>query len=1028
MKLLRKETLYYQQGNSDKVYEVDLCECNSLSADRYLVNFRYGKRGSRLREGTKTPNPVSLTEAEEIYTSIVVNKQNKGYISQQPDQANSTAGSVPGTTRQQHILVKLNDKSAKVRTRAIWRIGELGLIEATDQLIELIGKGKPRQDYCIAWALGRLANNKANDVLLLMCQHKNEAVARIAREAWLRCIGSAERTQYISSVIDALPEPLQAKWGRDQGQALADTLLTAIGHQGQNTSLLLPAYQIASNNPVWYQALLQAMESLPIQPNFFKAFRHLLKAAELRLDGNMLGVLFKRMDQTQAFFHAEYGRGYLPGSWKSVSVASETKKSDSCLAYSQRTRDYLRRRSMRLLRRLGEADDSRYLDVAVGVLNAITDADTQDERRSEVYRWSQDGRWQRELVATKYYDGYAPYLAFNFVLHHYSQQYVLASSKRAWQLLSEPGDIGQPESMTEAFPELWDRQPDRLFQLLQNNRCNLVHQFAVRAIQRHPLFCQQVLIEDWLGLLSSVYQPTAALALHYIIDRFDISQPDWRVILGCLNAAIVEAREQALDWLATVRQPDSAMLIKLWVVLITSPYQEVRQWAKHQQYQLHQLDAATLLPELVTVLKNMDDGLLTQVVDDVSWLLCEKLITTSRQLPINWIEQLVAFKQPSLKLLGAHLLEVNKIGYAELPGQLLQQIAQGDSLALKAMGVRLLNKMTDHELRQQAAALIAYVQSGDAVLRQAALPLLLRLTRADQRFADNFIQQMLPVLFQSEAVEGQHDDIISLLSEQLTSAIQRLNKDTTWRLLQARSRGAQRLGWVLFKHHFEQFSVRQWAVLGNHPLAGVRQQVINAFNEYPARIKAAKADALRILVTEWEDVRQFALDYFRHQFTATDWEPELLVHLVDHVEDVVQQFGRELITQYFTPELGPQLLMQLSQHPAANVQLFVSHFLQDYAAGNPERIISLRPYFLTVLSQINRGRVAKDRVFQFLTKEALANERVAEMVVELFNHLSLTVVIGDKAIMIEALLQLQYQYPQLTSVIKTCNLPLRSVV
>ncbi|WP_163832799.1 HEAT repeat domain-containing protein [Spartinivicinus ruber] len=1029
MKLVRKVTLYYQQGNSDKVYEVDLCECGSASAERYLINFRYGRRGSRLREGTKTPSPVTLAVAEEIYTSIVVNKQNKGYIAQETGQTDEVAIASESVSREQHLLTKLNDKSAKVRTRAIWRIGELGLVKASDHLVTLVGKSKPRQDYCIAWALGRLANNKVSDVLLTLCQHKNEAVARIAREAWLLCASPTDRTKYLQDLIKELPEILQAAWGADQEKTLADCLLVTIGQQGQQANILLPAYQIASHNPIWHQALLLVMGCLPMQPNFFKAFRHLLKAAELRLDGKMLGVLFKRLDQTSAFFYSEYGRAYLPGTWQSVSVASEVNKKDSRLAYSQRTRDYLRRRSIRLLKRLGEAGDSRYLDVAVGVLNAVTDFDGQDERRSENYHWSQEGHhWRRVQVASKYYDSFATYLAFNFILHRHNQQYALGTSKRAWHRVSTT-DASEPQELTgEAFPELWDGQPERLLGLLQNNHCILVHQFAVRAIQRHPTFCQQILIEDWLCLLASAYQETVTLAFQHVVSHFDTNQPDWRVIFGFLNASIVEAREQALSWLAIVRQPELVTLIQLWVVLIVSPYQDVRQWAKDQQYQIQQLNATTLFPELLAVLNNMENALLIDVIDDISWLFCEKLITTSRQLSLDKIEQLLASDQPPLQLFGARLLVANNISYADLPDQLLRRIAQSESPELRAMGIRLLAKMTDHELRQQAAMIVDYAQSTDTDLRQAAIPLLVRLAQADRQFADEVVQQLLPVLFRSETAEGIHDDVIYLLSDQLSSAIQRLDKDITWRLLQACSRGAQRLGVLLFEQHFEQFSIRQWAVLGNHPLAAVRQQVMQAYRQYPSRIKAAKIDALRILVTEWDEVRIFSLDYFRQQFTASDWEPELLVHLVDHVEETVQQFGRELITQYFTPELGPQLLMQLSQHPATNIQLFISNFLDDYAAGQPERVLALKHYFITVLSQVNRSRVTKERIFNFLIKEALDNEQVAKMAVELFNHLSLTVVLKDKATIIEALLRLQQHYPQLSSVINADSFPIKSVV
>ncbi|HZU97847.1 MAG TPA: hypothetical protein VFF73_14190, partial [Planctomycetota bacterium] len=68
MKLVRQASLAYQGGTSDKVYEVDLCE---VGPDRFVVNFRYGRRGSNLRDGTKTTTPVSRAEAEKVFDRLV---------------------------------------------------------------------------------------------------------------------------------------------------------------------------------------------------------------------------------------------------------------------------------------------------------------------------------------------------------------------------------------------------------------------------------------------------------------------------------------------------------------------------------------------------------------------------------------------------------------------------------------------------------------------------------------------------------------------------------------------------------------------------------------------------------------------------------------------------------------------------------------------------------------------------------------------------------------------------------------------
>lgn len=68
-------SLYFREGTSDKVYEVDLIS----QGGGYVVNFRNGRRGGPLKSGTKTDSPVPLEEARDIYDKLVKAKTAKGY-------------------------------------------------------------------------------------------------------------------------------------------------------------------------------------------------------------------------------------------------------------------------------------------------------------------------------------------------------------------------------------------------------------------------------------------------------------------------------------------------------------------------------------------------------------------------------------------------------------------------------------------------------------------------------------------------------------------------------------------------------------------------------------------------------------------------------------------------------------------------------------------------------------------------------------------------------------------------------------
>lgn len=68
-------TLYYREGNSDKVYQTDI----RPSGDGFAVTFAYGRRGTTLQTGTKNPEPVSREEAERIAAKLIASKLSKGY-------------------------------------------------------------------------------------------------------------------------------------------------------------------------------------------------------------------------------------------------------------------------------------------------------------------------------------------------------------------------------------------------------------------------------------------------------------------------------------------------------------------------------------------------------------------------------------------------------------------------------------------------------------------------------------------------------------------------------------------------------------------------------------------------------------------------------------------------------------------------------------------------------------------------------------------------------------------------------------
>ncbi len=75
MSIRESITLYFCEAPSDKVYMAQINETPSGCT----VTFAYGRRGSTMKDGSKTPVPVPYEKAKKIFDKLVGEKENKGY-------------------------------------------------------------------------------------------------------------------------------------------------------------------------------------------------------------------------------------------------------------------------------------------------------------------------------------------------------------------------------------------------------------------------------------------------------------------------------------------------------------------------------------------------------------------------------------------------------------------------------------------------------------------------------------------------------------------------------------------------------------------------------------------------------------------------------------------------------------------------------------------------------------------------------------------------------------------------------------
>ncbi|HEY9703640.1 MAG TPA: WGR domain-containing protein, partial [Allocoleopsis sp.] len=319
MQLIKRKSLWCKEGTSDKIYEADLCQVG----DKYVVNFRYGRRGTNLKEGVKTETPVTLPDAEKIFNKLIAEKVKKGY-QEVTDLSSSTPTiktaeieiPISDNPREQAILTRLaNQTSSKWQlSRAIWRAGELQIKAANPLLINLLNTGDALRDYSIIASLGWCGNTETIPVLTQIYQNPEspDFVKRIAFEAHLKLLDENGKISLQNQQIDLLPEPLKnlAKNGSvtEFKTALNEDLNTA-DYGGY--AVLDTLYKI--DNEIVRPALIEILKTAPFKPNYFQRFRHILKMAEYRQDAEIFSIFVYRLDKEKPMYKANNWGFYVNG-------------------------------------------------------------------------------------------------------------------------------------------------------------------------------------------------------------------------------------------------------------------------------------------------------------------------------------------------------------------------------------------------------------------------------------------------------------------------------------------------------------------------------------------------------------------------------------------------------------------------------------------------------------------------------------------------------------------------------------------
>ncbi|MGN6439402.1 MAG: hypothetical protein ACTHMM_22905 [Agriterribacter sp.] len=1084
MWLVKQTVLFFKEGNSDKTYEIDLCD---TGGDKYVVNFRYGKRGGQLKEGSKTPVPVTLTEAQKIFDAVETEKLQKGYttntdgISSIPAKAVFILENIPALStgwlslppgRDKAILQRLHNAATgqkdSVRakwklSRIVWKAGEYKIAEATPYIVHLFNNADAMRQYSCCWALARLGNKAAIPALTAIYQsHPLQRLSRLAGVGLLNLLDGLEKEQHLLHYISALPEDFKTLVNSEQKDELKQLAVERLAQTQQSYGWLEYLYLISTEKRWLRIVIKQLLFSIPFKPGYFKHIRTVYKWSELLDDFEILGLLSCRMEREPEFFlhylspgQRQYSEVYVPDAEDYFKLSTEFSKTNSRIAYSNKTRWYLHRRTMQRLRMLGNTGNTDYVKLSTSLLIAYSRKTDEKEFYSEYNTRWRNNRYER--IETRF-PASAQAIYLHQVLSGDNKKLKLVAGRR-WQIVNEQeaakqnkntsspkgggflkmlsGLFGKKKSekqlsvepaaepVTEnetgtPFLHLWNRLPQAYVQLLMDAQMDEIHQFALNYLQKHPSYnsiLEKLDLTACIRLLSSPYKTPAAFGFTIVEKNFGEQPKDIMLAVSMLNSIHAPAIQKAKRWVeadASHFLEDSTFIVNL----LFAKHEEVRQWGSNmlEGKVFPEGLQKTVTGKAIALLTSytQDDAPPSSTIKDGCALLSALCANELESLSAPVLSDLLQHPVPEVLLFGLRILHLqrNKINIRQLPDEFTASLLKHTYAPVRTEGVAFLNAMPADDLAKRSALVLDSCVSVYSDVRTSIAPVVEKLAKTDGSFGSRAATELMPVLLRKETSEGLHEDVSKLLCNELSHYLQNANKETALNLLYSNYAAAQNVGVTILEKHTDpsQLTMPQVIALGSHENLNVREWCWRFYEREIARVKYEKESAVRLLESKWDDTRSFAKNYFREKFQEKDWDSDTLIALADSTKLDTEAFARELITRYFQSHSGEVYLQKLSQHPREKMQLFVTNYLERYAANDVNKIKELEFYFRSVLTRVNKGRIAKNRVFSFLLNEGKKSEAAAQAVSGIVSDVSATAAIEDKARCIEILLTLKSIY------------------
>ena len=870
-------------------------------------------------------------------------------------------------------------------SRLLYRVGELQLTELLADVLPTEELLNTEQDaHAFVRTLGIIGG--LGQVAVVERVGERFAASALVQRTVAQTIAQLRAAQLTSELPRKLTDI-------DSPDRLA-SLLTELTTSDHVNDWLYPLYlHLHWNRPELLATLRNHLAALPHRGNYFRPLRYVLKAAEQFGDLPTLARLhhwvWRGAPESKVYEHRDWKQ--IDGRWTStvlgraalhpkegydwrnpVTTADMSQRDNTWWGFTTPTRKYFLRRLFRRLDQLGQRGEAAgYAQWATNFLlylNGTPVRPAYEETRTS-YHWDRTARRSR----IERYQVYHPVAADVVPLH-----WIISGGERGFpvrpdgMLLESRTPYGAPRVRRERHPKCWDQQPTHIIRLLADSTLVPVQEFALRVYRDNPNFVSELTAEQLVDMLRSSNEEIADLSLDALGQRPELLTDAVAVVL------IIHDREDFRNWAFTnVQLSFDAAFSLLLTTDNETHFERLLNW-------IRQRHAARL--------SNLTSGELDALT-----------------------------RQP---LAAAGLLAAERLGQLQpVPYSLLLRLLTSEHVEVRAAGMELFGTLPVEELyANHLPTLTGMAVSERPEVRTAATPIIRRVAERYPDFGRELTTELLGFLRSRGKATDIHEQIAELLTVRpLQTHLATVPVEEIWALLRSRKFPTQRVGFAALQARTGEapLTTAELVELGRHTWVQARAFAHAQLLTHTDRTRYEVADFLPLLDTHWEDSRTFAKAFLREQLTDRDWTPELLIRILDIPREDVQVFALEFVERYVGPKDATDFLLQASQHPGHRVQAFAADWLDRYAGGQPTVIAELEPFFRSVLGQISRGRLAKDRTFDFLEREGLADEPTARLVLDLLQRHMLTIAVGDRSRCWDILNRLRRRYPHLDSPLST---------